>query len=43
MKTRDILWAAVVIIVWGVNFAVIKFGVQELPPFFLVAVRWQCR
>lgn len=40
MKTRDILWAAVVIIVWGVNFAVIKFGVQELPPFFLVAVRY---
>lgn len=40
MKLRDIVLALFVIVVWGLNFAVIKWGVSELPPLLLVALRY---
>ncbi len=40
MKARDTVLAAFVIIVWGLNFAVIKFGVSEIPPLLLGASRF---
>lgn len=40
MKLRDIVLAASVILVWGFNFAVIKWGVNEVPPLLLVALRY---
>lgn len=40
MKLRDIVLALSVIVVWGLNFAVIKWGVSELPPLLLVALRY---
>ncbi|WP_298704802.1 EamA family transporter [uncultured Veillonella sp.] len=40
MKLRDIILAASVILVWGFNFAVIKWGVSAVPPLLLVALRY---
>lgn len=40
MKLRDIVLALSVILVWGFNFAVIKWGVSEIPPLLLVALRY---
>lgn len=40
MKARDIALAAVVIVLWGINFTVIKLGVNEIPPMLLVALRF---
>nr|WP_237218987.1 EamA family transporter [Rhodoferax aquaticus] len=40
MRGRDIALALVVIAVWGVNFAVIKVGVADVPPLLLGALRF---
>ena len=40
MKTRDIALALIVVLVWGVNFTVIKLGVSGVPPMLLVAIRF---
>lgn len=40
MKLRDTILALFIIIVWGVNFTVIKFGVDGIPPLLLVALRF---
>ncbi|WP_323000024.1 EamA family transporter [Castellaniella sp.] len=40
MPLKDILAALVVIVVWGANFVVIKFGVDEIPPMLLGALRF---
>lgn len=40
MKLRDTVLALFIIIVWGVNFTVIKFGVDGIPPLLLVALRF---
>lgn len=40
MKTRDAVLAFIVIVVWGINFTVIKFGVEGVPPMLLVALRF---
>ncbi|MDY3974655.1 MAG: EamA family transporter [Veillonella caviae] len=40
MKLRDIILALLIILVWGFNFAVIKWGVSEIPPLLLVALRY---
>jgi len=37
---RDIALAFIVILVWGVNFAAIKLGLQGMPPLLLVAMRF---
>ncbi|MBF8780229.1 EamA family transporter [Pseudomonas fulva] len=40
MPPRDLLLALVVIIAWGVNFVVIKVGLDGLPPMLLGALRF---
>lgn len=40
MKLADLALALVVVVVWGVNFVVIKAGVSEVPPLLLGALRF---
>ncbi|MBR0567271.1 EamA family transporter [Azoarcus sp. L1K30] len=40
MSPRDLLLAMLVVVVWGVNFVVIKAGVSEVPPLLLGALRF---
>ena len=40
MSPRDILLAGIVILAWGVNFVVIKVGLEGLPPMLLGALRF---
>ncbi|MFT0532104.1 EamA family transporter [Castellaniella hirudinis] len=40
MPLKDVLAALIVIVVWGANFVVIKFGVDEVPPMLLGALRF---
>ncbi|QID19279.1 EamA family transporter [Nitrogeniibacter mangrovi] len=40
MRPSDILLALVVVLVWGMNFVVIKAGVSEVPPLLLGALRF---
>jgi len=40
MKLKDIGLALIIILLWGSNFTVMKFGLDEMPPFFFVALRF---
>ena len=40
MSPRDILLAGIVILAWGVNFVVIKVGLEGVPPMLLGALRF---
>lgn len=40
LRPRDMALAFIVIVVWGVNFAAIKLGLQGMPPLLLVAMRF---
>lgn len=40
MRPVDLGLAVLVVLVWGVNFAVIKTGVADVPPLFLGALRF---
>ena len=40
MSPRDLLLALVVVLVWGLNFIAIKWGVALMPPLFLTALRY---
>ena len=40
MTPRDTLIALTIIVVWGVNFMAIKWGVAEVPPLLLTALRY---
>jgi O-acetylserine/cysteine efflux transporter len=40
MRLRDVLLAAVVNVLWGVNFAVIDLGLDHLPPLLFCALRF---
>lgn len=40
MPFNDLLAALLVVLVWGVNFVVIKWGVSDLPPLLLGALRF---
>lgn len=40
MTPRDLLLALLVVVVWGLNFVVIKAGVAEVPPLLLAALRF---
>jgi O-acetylserine/cysteine efflux transporter len=40
MSPKDLLLALVVIVVWGLNFVVIKVGLHGLPPMLLGALRF---
>lgn len=40
MRLRHILLAVFVAAIWGFNFAVVKTGLKELPPFIYGAGRF---
>lgn len=40
MSPRDILLALVIVVVWGLNFIAIKWGVALVPPLLLTALRY---
>ena len=40
MSPRDLLLALGVVIIWGLNFVAIKWGVDDVPPFMLTALRY---
>lgn len=40
MLPKDLLLALVVIVVWGMNFVVIKIGLDNMPPMLLGALRF---
>lgn len=40
MKKKDILLAAMVVIMWGINFTVIRLGLNGVPSMLLVALRY---
>jgi O-acetylserine/cysteine efflux transporter len=42
MSLRDIGLALLVVTVWGVNFVAIRWGVDEVPPLLLTALRYLC-
>ncbi len=40
LRTKDLLLILTIILVWGVNFAVIKVGVADVPPLMLGGLRF---
>jgi len=40
METRHILIAVFVAFIWGLNFVMVKSGLEEIPPFLYVCVRY---
>ncbi len=40
MNRRDLIFALLVVTVWGANFTVIKLGLDSIPPMLLVALRY---
>ena len=40
MKKNDLILAVLVMVVWGLNFSVIKLGVNEIDPLLLTALRF---
>ncbi|MDR3471805.1 MAG: EamA family transporter [Devosia sp.] len=42
MSPRDILLALIVVLIWGLNFIAIKWGVALVPPLLLTALRYSC-
>ena len=42
LRARDLLAALVVVILWGVNFVAMKWGLRSFSPFQLGAARYLC-
>lgn len=40
MSPRDVLLALIVVVVWGLNFVAIKWGVELVPPLLLTTLRY---
>jgi O-acetylserine/cysteine efflux transporter len=40
MYLKDIFWGVLVTFVWGLNFSVIKLGLEEIDPLVLVCGGW---
>lgn len=40
MKIKDILLAVLVAFIWGINFVVIKIGLDSFPPLFFTSLRF---
>ncbi|MBE0345485.1 hypothetical protein PPEP_a0375 [Pseudoalteromonas peptidolytica F12-50-A1] len=40
MNVKSISLALIVVIIWGLNFSVIKFGLAELPPILFSGLRF---
>jgi len=42
LSLRDLLLALLVVVIWGINFVFIKWGVEAVPPLFLTGLRYLC-
>ena len=42
LTPRDLFLALLVVVIWGINFVFIKWGVEQVPPLFLTALRYIC-
>lgn len=42
MRARDLLAALAVVVLWGVNFVAMKWGLRSFTPFQLGALRYLC-
>jgi len=42
MTPRDVFLALLVVVLWGLNFVAIKWGVEAMPPLLLTALRYLC-
>lgn len=42
LSIRDLLLALLVVVIWGVNFVFIRWGVEAVPPLFLTGLRYLC-
>jgi O-acetylserine/cysteine efflux transporter len=42
LSLRDLFLALLVVLVWGLNFVFIKWGVEEVPPLLLTGLRYLC-
>ncbi len=40
MNIKSVLLALLVVLIWGINFSVIKFGLEELPPILFSSLRF---
>lgn len=40
MPATDIVLAFLIVVLWGLNFVVMKFAITEIPPFLLTGVRF---
>ena len=40
LSFRDLVLALLVILIWGVNFAVIRIGLNSLPPLLFASLRF---
>ncbi len=40
MRFKDLLLALCVVIIWGINFVIIKVGLEGIPPFLLATLRF---
>jgi len=40
MDIRSVLGSLLVVLIWGLNFSVIKFGLEELPPIMFSGLRF---
>ncbi len=40
MSIKDMLLALCVVVIWGLNFVVIKIGLHDIPPFLLAGLRF---
>jgi len=42
LSPRDLCLALLTVVVWGLNFVFIKWGVEEVPPLLLTGLRYLC-
>ncbi|SEQ25577.1 O-acetylserine/cysteine efflux transporter [Devosia sp. YR412] len=42
LSPRDLILALLSVVVWGLNFVFIKWGVEEVPPLLLTGLRYLC-
>ena len=40
MSKRDWMLTLLIIVIWGLNFTVVKIGLASMPPMLLAAVRY---
>jgi O-acetylserine/cysteine efflux transporter len=40
MKPADIVLVLIVMVIWGLNFVIAKWGLEQFPPIFMIALRF---